>query len=579
MRRAGRFLLLPLAVVLIFLIFRDGERNPQSVAVPTSDSGSRDQPSRGERGVQRTSSCGAGDKRPQKFSPGETAKRSGTWTDAPTRLEILVVDEETQAPLPGASVQVIRVWSQSKGSSGVTGPDGRSSFELDGGQYWLWANHPEYDPNRVGLAADGSESQRTIGLVAKEPPGVRVTGLVRDQAGRGVPDALVSLHIPFQKENLRPSDPSDPPIAPVQIWSRHARKMGIPGYVKTDETGAFSLEIPEGRYELHVHSLPHKSHKNVVQVPTPGLLEIILTELNELVRLSGRVSDEEGHSLSGAQVDLGVKTKSGSLKLADSTTDSNGMFDLVLPPGDVTLEVKFKDHRTYWQAHDVTEDTEIFPVLERYKKYRRFEVRVYDSKGQVVTDPFVIGTALESGKGVVSPVAGNVVRSKRPPTYHATEYPFRIYATALHLGRGITEAKVIRSYQANIDLRVRGGGRIEGNVADSDGNPVRDFTIVLRKDGFDLGIFRSFSHEGRFNLEGIPSGLYSLSFHSRPEPDRTREPGETHRELATARPKLVMIHRDRTSFLDVVLRPQGWVKTAGQRGGRPESDPELRPEY
>ena len=251
--------------------------------------------------------------------------------------------------------------------------------------------------------------------------------------------------------------------------------------------------------------------------------------------------------------------------------DSSNSFCL---PGVATLEVNIKGHKTYWQSHEVTQDTEVFPVLRKYeekhKTYRSFTVRVYDSKGQIVEDPFVIGTALESGKGVVSPVAGNFGRSNPPQTYHASEYPFRIYATALHLGSGITEAKVIQSYQANIDLRVRNGGRIEGNVADSDGNAVRDFTIVLRKDGFDLGIFRSFSQEGRFSLEGIPPGLYSLSFHSRRELDPT--------ELATVRPKLVMIQNDRTSFLDVVLRPQGWVRTAGQRSGRFDSDPELRTE-
>ena len=576
MRRAGRFLLLLLAVVLIFLIFRDEETDPRSVAVPVSDSGSRDPMSRGERGVHRTSSYGAGDKRPQKFSPGETAKRSGTWTDAPTRLEILVVDEETQAPLPDASVQVVRVWSQSNESSGVTGPDGRASFELDAGQYWLWANHPEYIPKRVGLAADGSESQRTIGLMAKDPPGSLVTGSVHDQAGRAVPGALVSLDIPFVMGNHTPSDPLEPPIAPIQVRNWHARKMRLPGYVQTDETGAFSLEVPEGNYQLHVLSLPHDLYEDTVQVPTPGPLEIVLTELGNLVRLSGRVSNEDGIPLSGASVNLSISTKSEALGFADATTGSDGFFEFVSPPGIAGLEIKFKEHETYRKTHEMTQDTEIFPVLKKYEKYRSFTVKVYDSKGRIVEDPFVIGTALESGKGVVSPVAGNIARSKQPHTYQAAEYPFRIYATALHVGLGITEAKVIRSYQANIDLRVRSGGRIEGNVADSDGNPVRDFTIVLRKDGFDLGIFRSFSQEGRFNLEGIPPGLYSLSFHSRPEPDWTKEAGKVDQELATVRPKLVMIQNNRTSFLDVVLRPQGWVKTAGQRGGRLESDPELR---
>ena len=577
MRRAGRFLLLLLAVVLIFLIFRDGGPGPESVSTP--DSGSLVQAPRDEDGAQRKPPDGGSENRLKGFRPGGTAKRAGRWTDAPTRLEILVVDEETQAPLPDASVQVTQVWSRSEELSGQTGADGKVSLELDRGQYWLWADHPDYVPNSVGFSAEGSDSRSTIGLMAKDPPGSLVTGSVHDQAGRAVPGALVSLDIPFVMGNHTPSDLSEFPIAPIQVRNWHARKMRLPGYVQTDETGAFSLEVPEGNYKLHVLSLPHDLYEDMVQVPTPGPLEIVLTELGNLVRLSGRVSNEDGIPLSGAYVNLSISTKSEALGFADATTGSDGFFEFVSPPGIAGLEIKFKEHETYRETHEMTQDTEIFPVLKKYEKYRSFTVKVYDSKGRIVEDPFVIGTALESGKGVVSPVAGNIARSKQPQTYQAAEYPFRIYATALHVGLGITEAKVIRSYQANIDLRVRSGGRIEGNVADSDGNPVRDFTIVLRKDGFDLGIFRSFSQEGRFNLEGIPPGLYSLSFHSRPEPDWTKEAGKVYQELATVRPKLVMIQNNRTSFLDVVLRPQGWVKTAGQRGGRLESDAELRPDY
>ena len=564
MRRAGRFLLLLLAVVLIFLIFRDGGPGPESVSAP--DSGSLVQAPGDEDRTLRKLPSGGSENRRKGFRPGGTAKRAGRWTDAPTRLEILVVDEETQAPVPGALVQVTQVWTLSKESSGRTGDDGRASFELERGQYWLWADHPEYVPNSVGFSAEGSESRSTIGLMAKDPPGSLVTGSVHDQAGRAVPGALVSLDIPFVMGNHTPSDPLEPPIAPIQVRNWHAAKMRLPGYVQTDETGAFSLEVPEGNYQLHVLSLPHDLYEDMVQVPTPGPLEIVLTELGNLVRLSGRVSNEDGSPLSGAYVNLSISTKSEALGFADATTGSDGFFEFVSPPGIAGLEIKFKEHETYRETHEMTQDTEIFPVLKKYEKYRSFTVNVYDSKGRIVEDPFVIGTALESGKGVVSPVAGNIARSKQPQTYQAAEYPFRIYATALHVGLGITEAKVIRSYQANIELRVRSGGRIEGNVADSDGNPVRDFTIVLRKDGFDLGIFRSFSQEGRFNLEGIPPGLYSLSFHSRPEPDWTKEAGKVYQELATVRPKLVMIQNNRTSFLDVVLRPQGWVKTAGQKG-------------
>ena len=577
MGRSRRFLLLPLAVILVFLLLRDGGPDPESVS--HSHSNSQIQTPRDEAGARRSSPYGADETRRQEFPTGSIAKRTGPWTDAPTRLEILVVDEETQTPLPEARVQVTQVWSRSKELSGQTGPDGRASFELDRGQYRVWADHPEYVPNNVGFAAEGSESQRTIVLIPKDPPGSLVTGSVHDEAGRGVPGALVSLSIPFEVDNDPPSSSKGFPNAPIQVRNWHLRRMGMPGHAETDQTGTFSLEVPEGTYDLFVISLPHQLYKDVVQVPTPGPLEIVLAEWDELVRLSGRVSDGEGLPLDGASVNLGVSTKSEPVGRAGSTTDSGGYFEFVSPPGVASLRIEFKEHKTYRQTHEVTQDTEIFPVLKKYKKYRSFTVQVYDGKGRIVADPFVIGTALESGKGVVSPLTGDPGGSKQTQTYHATEYPFRIYATALHLGRGITEAKVIRSYQANIDLRVKGGGRIEGNVADSDGNPVRDFTIVLRKDGFDLGIFRSFSQEGRFSLEGIPPGLYSLSFHSRPELAWTQESRRTQSELATVRPKLVSIQKDRTSFLDVVLRPQGWVKTAGQRSEPPDSHPESRLEY
>ena len=574
MGKARRFLLLLLAVVFVFLLFRIEDQTRESAPMPSSDSGGQSRISQDEDGLRPRSPHGNGKRKPRGVPPNRTSKRSGEWTDAPTRLEVVVVDESTQTPLPEASVQVTHVWTRSKKLSGHTGPDGRAYFELDRGQYQIWANHPGYVPDDVGFAAEGSESRCTIVLTPRDPPGSLVTGSVRDRAGRGVPGVLVSMRIPFEMRRWisHPSPSKGSP--PIPVRNRHPRRMGMPGHAKTDQTGAFSLEMRDGTYELHVFSLAHHRYEDEVQVPTPGPLEIVVTELDELVRLSGWVTDGEGLPLAGAHLDLRVSTKSESLGYAGAATDSGGFFEFVLPPGVATLEVNIKGHKTYWQSHEVTQDTEVFPVLRKYeekhKTYRSFTVRVYDSKGQIVEDPFVIGTALESGKGVVSPVAGNFGRSNPPQTYHASEYPFRIYATALHLGSGITEAKVIQSYQANIDLRVRNGGRIEGNVADSDGNAVRDFTIVLRKDGFDLGIFRSFSQEGRFSLEGIPPGLYSLSFHSRRELDPT--------ELATVRPKLVMIQNDRTSFLDVVLRPQGWVRTAGQSSGRFDSDPELRTE-
>ena len=573
MGRSRRFLLLPLAMILVFLLLRDGGPDPESVSTPHSSS--QIQTPRDEDGVRRPSPYGAGEKRPQELPKVGTAKRAGEWNDAPTRLEVLVIDEETRAPLPEATVHVADLWSWSRKFSGETGPDGRTTLELDRGHYWLFALHPDYLSHHVSLAAEGLEARRTIPLLSRGPETL-VTGSVRDRTGQGVPEVSVSLRAePESREGmrLRHKKPAD---VPVRVWNRIQRRAEQPRWAKTDRNGFFSLEAPKGRYALNVFTLRYRPYMDVVQIPPPGPLEIVLTEPDEMVRLSGWISGEEGGPLAAAKVNLDLRMESGRTGFDHATTDSEGYFEFDLPPGLATVRAQLDGYQKFREVYEVIRDTEIFPVL---KAYRSFTVRVYDSNGRTVADPFVIGTALESGKGIVSPVAGEAGGSKQTQIYHATEYPFRIYATALHLGRGITEAKVIRSYQANIDLRVKGGGRIEGNVADSDGNPVRDFTIVLRKDGFDLGIFRSFSQEGRFSLEGIPPGLYSLSFHSRPELDWTQESRRTQSELATVRPKLVSIQKDRTSFLDVVLRPQGWVKTAGQRSEPPDSHPETRLEY
>lgn len=567
MGQARRFLLLAAAVILVILLFLVDDQNRDSTRTSTSNSGGQARISHDEDGLRPWLPDGGGSSGHRGAPPSRTSKRSGEWTDAPTRLEVLVVDEETQVPIPGTSVYVADVWTWNRKFSGETGPDGSVSLEVDRGHYRLFARHPGYLSPHISVAAEGPETRRTIPLLARGPETL-VTGLVRDRTGQGVPEAFISVRADPKSGIGEHLPRKRPPDFPIEIWNQLRRRAEVPRHTTTDRNGFFSLKVPEGRFSLSVSKLRFEPYTDVIQVPTSGPLEINLTEPNELLRLSGWVSGEEGRPLAGAKVNLELKMNSGMPGFDHATTDSEGYFEFDLPPGLATVSTQFKGYRKYREVHEVTRDTEIFPVL---KTFLGFTVKVYDSKGRIVEDPFVIGTALESGKGVVSPVRDGIDRSKPTQTYQASEYPFRIYATALHLGRGITEAKEIRSYQANIDLRVRGGGRIEGNVADTDGNPVRDFTIVLRRDGFDLGIFRSFSQEGRFSLEGIPPGLYSLSFHSRPEMDPT--------ELATVRPKLVMVQNDRTSFLDVVLRPQGWVKTAGQISRTPDSRRELRPEY
>ena len=159
---------------------------------------------------------------------------------------------------------------------------------------------------------------------------------------------------------------------------------------------------------------------DVVQIPPPGPLEIVLTEPDELVRLSGWVSGEEGGPLHEAKVNLDLRMESGRTGFDHATTDSEGYFEFDLPPGLATVRAQLDGYQKFREVYEVIRDTEIFPVL---KAYRSFTVRVYDSNGRTVADPFVIGTALESGKGIVSPVAGEAGGSKQTQTYHATRVP------------------------------------------------------------------------------------------------------------------------------------------------------------
>jgi hypothetical protein len=166
-------------------------------------------------------------------------------------------------------------------------------------------------------------------------PGARLSGVVRDDLGKPLPDAEVEL------------TGSPPDEAP---------ELG-----RTDKEGAFALgAVPAGRYDVWArtagHAMAHPAEA-ILKAETPAHIELRLARAAQLV---GKMVDEKGGALAGVQISAAaeaaaiheVAVLSGKLPLAaeaanlsaqalaakgqlrSATSDASGRFVLGdLPPG------------------------------------------------------------------------------------------------------------------------------------------------------------------------------------------------------------------------------------------------------
>ena len=88
---------------------------------------------------------------------------------------------------------------------------------------------------------------------------------------------------------------------------------------------------------------------------SPGLATVVDEQLLAPATLSGRLVDESGTAVAGAQVYVDLLNSAG---VVTTSTDANGRYTITaLPPGPVTVKFTAPDGRVQW-AHQKTSSAE-----------------------------------------------------------------------------------------------------------------------------------------------------------------------------------------------------------------------------
>ena len=166
---------------------------------------------------------------PERLVGNRLGEAKRTNTAESSRVEILILDEDTRYPIPAATLTVLNLQTRAVESSHASNGSGRVLLNLEFGEYRVTARHPEYakagGSRRFRADSLAPTIRRTIVLPLK----TQATGIVRNQHGQGVEEASVL----FKHMTRRKAE-------------------GTLFRTKTGQGGWFEVGIPRGTYKLHV---------------------------------------------------------------------------------------------------------------------------------------------------------------------------------------------------------------------------------------------------------------------------------------------------------------------------------------
>jgi RNA polymerase sigma factor (sigma-70 family) len=235
--------------------------------------------------------------------------------------EVRLVEEG--AILPGPRAPVIRPLLQ-RGAK--TDAEGRFQFRVGPGSYQLWPPGEERQPEQFRIA---NEREMPFELTAVLP--VALSGIVRDDKGRAMPDARVIV---------------------LPGWGQEAD-------ARTDKQGRFRLERRREPAMLLTTEAQSKLASLTAVSETDETVEIIV---RPAARVSGRLVGPGGKPMAGADLSLYVNYKlppaTFSNTLKHFATDADGRFAVDGLPGDASFNLSLKSQEN-----------------RRMNPFRRFETK------------------------------------------------------------------------------------------------------------------------------------------------------------------------------------------------------------
>ncbi|HEX7896199.1 MAG TPA: carboxypeptidase-like regulatory domain-containing protein [Planctomycetota bacterium] len=225
------------------------------------------------------------------------------------------------SPVPGAEVVLMREGQDAR-MRFQTGPDGtRLILQIPAGPYVAAVTHPRFLPGDLHLSVEaGGKSTADVDLKT----GARIYGRVTDRAGGALPDTQVLL---------------------VDGETRFGVASNL--VVRTDVQGRYELPpVAPGNYGVRFkHEQFRYQDRMGIQIRT-GAEETQIDAALELgARVAGRVLDEGGAPLAGAQVLFGNEASGGLSK-----TDGEGRFTVYgLSDGYVNGSATLKGYGTVYR--------------------------------------------------------------------------------------------------------------------------------------------------------------------------------------------------------------------------------------
>lgn len=369
----------------------------------------------------------------------------------------------------------------------VTGANGRFHFpDLAAGSYGVGADRGGYTAVVIGAA-----DRRDVEIVI--PPGCRLTGLAR------TPDGV--------------------PIPGARIWlsQRHHLESGR-AIATTDDQGRFEVRSVGSEHYVGARADDYRPSTLFYVQGEPGeTVELDLVLHPGAAALRGIAFDSDGQPIEGALVRISPPGRSPWVAEASSVsarawapvtrrTERNGEFAADgLPPGDLTVQVRARDHGTFRGELTVAAGS-VGQVTATLPKQAIVTGRVTDPKGDPVVGAIVrAGTAWDDfalARTVTDSGGAFDLRDVTPGSARLAVLVGNDVAqsTELTLGPGQTARWNPVLYEKP---------SIRGVVVDARREPLAGWRVDVRRDGEFLTMASTDDH-GQFEITGLTPAPHEL---------------------------------------------------------------------
>ncbi len=387
--------------------------------------------------------------------PGFVAPRAMTGRRLAAGLflvEGVVVDAITGHGVDGVDVAMLGALGETTVTS-----DGGGAFEVSllPGVYTIYA----YGDGVVGLGAQPLTVGAAMPALRVQVVGLaEVHGKVIDASGAPVSDAEVVATSTLGSRKLLPED------------------LGSAGITSSSGDGSFSLSIAPGEVELAAAKGQQAGSAWLSGVAPGTVVNDVVIRVAAGVSVAGRVENELGISLAGANIQLTVYVENKYEQFV-ATADAAGAFAFDgIPPGKLIIEA-------WLDGHGATAEATYITMAEGESKT---DVTL------VVQGPFTIDGVVVDEKGKPrsgARVAAMSATSRRRRQWVETNsdgtFSFPDLGPGAHIvfagKRGYPDVEKTVTAPGTVELQLVRGGAIVGSVVGTNGEPVPSFTVRVER--------------------------------------------------------------------------------------------------